>query len=259
MLGKNALRPFRTSRCHCAVPVTGRESCASPGGHRGGGRGPVFDAGLAIGLIPRNLGVPASGGRRRGVCRHASLNRAGRTTPSSTERSPRMGTALLDRISGRALARRVGGTLTGSYDDLRTLVATMNARPPRNSFGLMSLLGAMERDIDTPLGLGARGPRARGPRGHGSHRPRLAAPAPRRRADDVHLQRRPLRPAAPRERVARRRDVWHPLLRLNLEHFNREKKTRERFVLVCATDGPSPACPSSSSTSPNGGSGPRAC
>lgn len=28
------------------------------------------------------------------------------------------------------------------------------------------------------------------------------------------------------------------LVRMNLEHLNREKNTRERFVLVCATDGP---------------------
>jgi hypothetical protein len=31
---------------------------------------------------------------------------------------------------------------------------------------------------------------------------------------------------------------YERLVRLNLEHFNREKKTRERFLLVCATDGP---------------------
>jgi hypothetical protein len=28
------------------------------------------------------------------------------------------------------------------------------------------------------------------------------------------------------------------LIRLQFEHWNREKRTRERFVLVCATDGP---------------------
>jgi hypothetical protein len=31
---------------------------------------------------------------------------------------------------------------------------------------------------------------------------------------------------------------YERLVRLNLEHFNREKETRERFVLVCPTDGP---------------------
>jgi len=31
---------------------------------------------------------------------------------------------------------------------------------------------------------------------------------------------------------------YERLVRLDCEHFNREKKTRERFVLVCATDGP---------------------
>ena len=31
---------------------------------------------------------------------------------------------------------------------------------------------------------------------------------------------------------------YERLLRLNFEHFNREKQTRERFVLVCPTNGP---------------------
>jgi hypothetical protein len=31
---------------------------------------------------------------------------------------------------------------------------------------------------------------------------------------------------------------YERLVRLNLEHWNREKRTSERFVLVCATDGP---------------------
>jgi hypothetical protein len=31
---------------------------------------------------------------------------------------------------------------------------------------------------------------------------------------------------------------YERLVRLNCEHFNRERKTRERFVLVCPTDGP---------------------
>jgi hypothetical protein len=31
---------------------------------------------------------------------------------------------------------------------------------------------------------------------------------------------------------------YERLVRLNCEHYNREKKTRERFVLVCPTDGP---------------------
>jgi len=31
---------------------------------------------------------------------------------------------------------------------------------------------------------------------------------------------------------------YERLVRLNCEHFNREKETRERFVLVCPTDGP---------------------
>jgi hypothetical protein len=32
--------------------------------------------------------------------------------------------------------------------------------------------------------------------------------------------------------------LYERLVRLECEHFNREKKTRERFVLVCPTDGP---------------------
>jgi hypothetical protein len=31
---------------------------------------------------------------------------------------------------------------------------------------------------------------------------------------------------------------YERLLRMNFEHYNREKRTRERFVLVCPTDGP---------------------
>ncbi len=31
---------------------------------------------------------------------------------------------------------------------------------------------------------------------------------------------------------------YERLVRLNVEHLNREKKTQERFALVCATDGP---------------------
>jgi hypothetical protein len=31
---------------------------------------------------------------------------------------------------------------------------------------------------------------------------------------------------------------YHRLVRLNFEHLNREKRTKERFALVCATDGP---------------------
>jgi hypothetical protein len=31
---------------------------------------------------------------------------------------------------------------------------------------------------------------------------------------------------------------YERLVRLNMEHFNRDKKTRERFVLVCPTEGP---------------------
>ncbi|HET7295382.1 MAG TPA: radical SAM protein [Vicinamibacteria bacterium] len=66
-----------------------------------------------------------------------------------------MATGLVDRINGSLLAHRVGGMLTGSYDDLRRLVATMNARPPRDSAGLMMLLRTMERDIETRTGVAA--------------------------------------------------------------------------------------------------------
>src|SRR5512134_3869464 len=66
-----------------------------------------------------------------------------------------MATSLVDRFSGWALANRVGGMLTGEYDDLRRLVATMNARPPKDSFGLTTLLKTMERDIETESGMAA--------------------------------------------------------------------------------------------------------
>jgi MoaA/NifB/PqqE/SkfB family radical SAM enzyme len=66
-----------------------------------------------------------------------------------------MATALVERIGGWVLARRVGGLLTGSYDDLGRLVATMNARPPKHSFGLMTLLRTMERDIEEKSGMAA--------------------------------------------------------------------------------------------------------
>jgi MoaA/NifB/PqqE/SkfB family radical SAM enzyme len=62
---------------------------------------------------------------------------------------------LIDRFNGWALARRVGGFLTGSYDDLRRLVAALKKRPPRHSFGLMTLMKAMERDIETQSGIAA--------------------------------------------------------------------------------------------------------
>ncbi len=62
---------------------------------------------------------------------------------------------LLDRVSGWALSRRLAGMLTGDYGDLRRLVATVNARPPAHSFGLMSFLRAMERDIETQSGIAA--------------------------------------------------------------------------------------------------------
>jgi len=64
-------------------------------------------------------------------------------------------TTLRDRVGGFVLAHRVGHFLTGEYADLRRLVASMNARPSRDSFGLRSLLRAMERDIDTRSGLAA--------------------------------------------------------------------------------------------------------
>ncbi len=64
-------------------------------------------------------------------------------------------TALVDRIGGWALTHRIAGKLTGDYDDLRRLVAAMNARPPRDSYGLMSFLRTLERDIATRSGLAA--------------------------------------------------------------------------------------------------------
>ena len=66
-----------------------------------------------------------------------------------------MRAALVDRIAGMALAHRVAGKLTGDYDDLRRLLAEMNARPPVGHYGLMSFLRAIERGIDTQSGLAA--------------------------------------------------------------------------------------------------------
>jgi MoaA/NifB/PqqE/SkfB family radical SAM enzyme len=66
-----------------------------------------------------------------------------------------MATALVDRISGWALAHRLGGMLTGSYDDLRRLVATMNARAGTANFGLTALLRDLKRDIETRTGTAA--------------------------------------------------------------------------------------------------------
>lgn len=64
-------------------------------------------------------------------------------------------TALVDRIVGWALTRRIAAKLTGDYDDLRRLMALITPRPPRESYGLMSFLRTLERDIDTKSGFAA--------------------------------------------------------------------------------------------------------
>jgi len=66
-----------------------------------------------------------------------------------------MRTALVDRIGGWALSRRIGGRLNGDYDDLRRLVTEMKARSGRDSFGLANFLGTIERDLDTRTGMAA--------------------------------------------------------------------------------------------------------
>jgi MoaA/NifB/PqqE/SkfB family radical SAM enzyme len=63
-------------------------------------------------------------------------------------------TALWDRLARWALTRRLGGMLTGEYRDLRRFVATVGGGA-QHSFGLLSLLRAMERDIETESGLAA--------------------------------------------------------------------------------------------------------
>jgi hypothetical protein len=46
-----------------------------------------------------------------------------------------MRTAFVDRIAGWALAHRIAVRLTGDYDDLRRLLAEMNARPDPSDRG----------------------------------------------------------------------------------------------------------------------------
>jgi MoaA/NifB/PqqE/SkfB family radical SAM enzyme len=65
-------------------------------------------------------------------------------------------TALIDRVSRWTLAHRLGSMLNGSYDDLRRLVATMSARVTASSnAGLVALLRALKRDIETESGTAA--------------------------------------------------------------------------------------------------------
>jgi hypothetical protein len=66
-----------------------------------------------------------------------------------------MRTALVDRIGGWALSRRIAGRLTGDYEDLRRLVTEMKARSGKESYGLTSFLCTIERDLDTRTGLAA--------------------------------------------------------------------------------------------------------
>ncbi len=66
-----------------------------------------------------------------------------------------MTSALGNGIGRFLLTRRMGGLLSGSYDDLQRLVTAINARPSADSLGLTSLLRGMERDIATRSGLAA--------------------------------------------------------------------------------------------------------
>jgi len=66
-----------------------------------------------------------------------------------------MRTALVDRIGGWAMSRRIAGKLTGDYEDLRRLVTEMKARSGKESYGLTSFLCNIERDLDTRTGLAA--------------------------------------------------------------------------------------------------------
>ena len=64
-------------------------------------------------------------------------------------------TALVDRIGGWALSRRIGGRLNGDYEELRRLVTEMKARSGKESYGLTSFLGTIEKDLDTRTGMAA--------------------------------------------------------------------------------------------------------
>jgi hypothetical protein len=66
-----------------------------------------------------------------------------------------MRTALVDRIAGWALSRRIGDRLNGDYQDLRRLVTQMKARSGKESLGLASFLGTIESDLDTRTGMAA--------------------------------------------------------------------------------------------------------
>lgn len=63
--------------------------------------------------------------------------------------------SFVDRLGRWVLTRRMGGMLTGSYEDLRRFVASVNTGPDHHSFGLASLLHTLERDIETESGLAA--------------------------------------------------------------------------------------------------------
>jgi len=62
-------------------------------------------------------------------------------------------TTIADKVGSWVLTHRITRKLNGDFDDLRTLVAGLSARPPGESYGLSSFLGAIERDLDTRTGL----------------------------------------------------------------------------------------------------------
>ncbi len=66
-----------------------------------------------------------------------------------------MSTSVMDQVGRWLLVRRLGGLLSGSYDDLQRLVEKMHEGPPIGSMGLESLLRAMRRDIASRSGLAA--------------------------------------------------------------------------------------------------------
>lgn len=66
-----------------------------------------------------------------------------------------MARSFVDRLGRWVLTRRMGGMLTGTYEDLRRFVATVSGGPDHHSFGLASLLRTMERDIETESGIAA--------------------------------------------------------------------------------------------------------
>jgi MoaA/NifB/PqqE/SkfB family radical SAM enzyme len=66
-----------------------------------------------------------------------------------------MTTWLADRMGRFLLARHLSRFLTGSYEDLRRLIRTINKRPPVHNLGLMCMLRSLERDLDTRSGNAA--------------------------------------------------------------------------------------------------------